>query len=591
MKYRLQIVGRMPLLMLGVALAFFVVPVVASAQTVTGTLQGTVTDMNGAIVSGAEVLLHNVETGQERSLKTNSDGFYLASFVSLGRYNLTISQKGFTSVVRENVEITLNQTRVVDVTMNPTGVSAAVTVTSEAAPINTTNGEIAGTLNSQQILDKPIANQTNFLTLAETFSGFQENPNSGQNNPTLSSGSSINFNGTGTRGATFQINGVNNDDSSENQNRQGASLATIKEFQTLTNTPPAEFGRGYGAVVLVQTLSGTNKIHGSVYLFHNDSALNATRNILSPGVKKPVNRRNQYGFTAGFPFIKNRLFGFVSFDQTESTGAQTYTRDIFLPSERDPANWFKQTPANDTPANRAFIQSVLARFPTTLVPNTPAQSSRTFTGEANFDFPDRDYSGRLDWNPRQSDTVFARWQYTRQRRTPQDVIKGEQAFQNNKQQNIGGTWTHIFSDRTVGEFRYGLGLRTTLVNIGAGNDTPVIRFTFPGGPGNGTIIGNAGAFPIQRYQTDNQFVYNLSTLFRGAHFLKVGTDIRRQRLDDLADNFSRGFWSFSNNCNGVNYTTGFNAVLNGCISTFQKGFGPFFLENRINESIITLPTL
>ena len=584
MKYRLQIVGRMPLLMLGFALAFFVVPVVASAQTVTGTLQGTVTDMNGAIVSGAEVLLHNVETGQERSLKTNSDGFYLASFVSLGRYNLTISQKGFTSVVRENVEITLNQTRVVDVTMNPTGVSAAVTVTSEAAPINTTNGEIAGTLNSQQILDKPIANQTNFLTLAETFTGFQENPNSGQNNPTLSSGSSINFNGTGTRGATFQINGVNNDDSSENQNRQGASLATIKEFQTLTNTPPAEFGRGYGAVVLVQTLSGTNKIHGSVYLFHNDSALNATRNILSPGVKKPVNRRNQYGFTAGFPFIKNRLFGFVSFDQTESTGAQTYTRDIFLPSERDPANWFKQTPANDTPANRAFIQSVLARFPTTLVPNTPAQSSRTFTGEANFDFPDRDYSGRLDWNPRQSDTVFARWQYTRQRRTPQDVIKGEQAFQNNKQQNIGGTWTHIFSDRTVGEFRYGLGLRTTLVNIGAGNDTPVIRFTFPGGPGNGTIIGNAGAFPIQRYQTDNQFVYNLSTLFRGTHFLKAGTDIRRQRLDDLADNFSRGFWSFSNNCNGVNYTTGFNAVLNGCISTFQKGFGPFFLENRINES-------
>src|SRR2546427_153993 len=199
MKYRLQIVGRMPLLMLGFALAFFVVPVVASAQTVTGTLQGTVT--------------------------------------------------------------------------------------------------------SQQIIEKPIANQTNFLTLAETFTGFQENPNSGQNNPTLSSGSSINFNGTGTRGATFQINGVNNDDSSENQNRQGASLATIKEFQALTNSFTSEFGRGYGAVILVQTIAGTNQVHGNAYLFHNDSALNATRNILSPGIKKPVNRRNQYGFTTGFPII------------------------------------------------------------------------------------------------------------------------------------------------------------------------------------------------------------------------------------------------------------------------------------------------
>ncbi len=553
------------------------------AQTVTGTLQGTVTDANGAVVPGAEIVLHNVDTGQERTLKTNSEGFYLASFVPLGRYTVSASQKGFAKA-QETIEVTLNQTRVVDFTLKPTGVSEAVIVTSEATPINTTNQQIAQSLTTQEIQDKPIANQTNFLTLAETFTGFQENPNSGQNNPTLSSGSSINFNGTGTRGATFQINGVNNDDSSENQNRQGASLATIKEFQALTNSFTSEFGRGYGAVILVQTIAGTNQVHGNAYWFHNDSALNATRNILSPGIKKPVNRRNQYGFTTGFPIIQNRLFGFVSFDQTKNSGAQTYTRDVFLPSERDPANWFKQTPANDTPANRAFIQSVLARFPATLVPNTPGQSSRTFTGESRFSFPDRDYSGRLDWNPRQSDTAFARWQYTRQRRNPQDIIIGEQAPQNNKQQNFGATWTHIFSARTLGEFRYGLGLRTTLVNIGAGNSTPVIRFTFPGGPGNGSIIGNAGAFPIQRYQTDNQFVYNFSTLFSGRHFLKAGTDIRRQRLDDLADNFSRGFWSFSNNCNGVNYTTGFNALLNGCISTFQKGYGPFFLENRINES-------
>src|SRR5207244_9606634 len=113
-------------------------------------------------------------------------------------------------------------------------------------------------------------NPGNFLTLAETFTGFQENPTSGQNNPTSSSGSSINFNGTGTRGATFQINGVNNDDSSENQNRQGAALSTIKEFQVITNNFTAEFGRGYGAVVLVQTLSGSNKIHGSAYWFPHD---------------------------------------------------------------------------------------------------------------------------------------------------------------------------------------------------------------------------------------------------------------------------------------------------------------------------------
>jgi hypothetical protein len=549
------------------------------SQTVTGTLQGTVSDSKGSVIPGADVVIRNMETGQERNLRTNSEGAYSAAFLPLGRYSISASANGFSKIAQENIEITLNQTRVVDFNLNPSGVTEAVIVTAETAPINTTNAEVKGSLNTREILDKPTFNQGNFLTLAETFTGFQENPTSGQNNPTASSGSSINFNGTGTRGATFQINGVNNDDSSENQNRQGASLSTIKEFQVITNNFTAEFGRGYGAVVLVQTINGTNNLHGDVYWYHNDSALNA-KSFFSPG-KKPVARRNQFGFTSGFPILRNLLFGFVSLDHVENTGANNYTRDVFLANERNPANWFAQTPANNTAANRAFIQSVLDRFPAELVPND-SRSARTFAGQQGFDFPARDYSGRLDWNPRQMDNFTARWQYTRQRFDAEDIIKGERADQNNKQQNFGLTETHLFSSKTVGEFRYGLGLRTTLVNITAGNDTPIIRFTNPINI-SASIIGNAGAFPIQRYQTDNQFVYNLTTV-KSNHYLKVGTDVRRQRLDDLADNFSRGFYTFATTCNGINYVTGFNAFINGCVGTFQKGYGPFFLENRIRES-------
>jgi hypothetical protein len=574
---------------------FFALPSVIRAQTVTGTLQGTVTDSKGDVLPGAEVVVRNTETGQERSITTNSEGIYTATFLPIGRYSVTANAQGFSRVAHENVEITLNRTRVIDFTLNPSGVTEAVMIAAEDAPINTTNAEIKGSLNATEILDKPTFNQSNFLTLAETFTGFQENPTSGQNNPTASSGSSINFNGTGTRGATFQINGVNNDDSSENQNRQGASLSTIKEFQVITNNFTAEFGRGYGAVVLVQTKSGTNELHGDGYWYHNDSALNAASNAFTPGAIKPVNRRNQYGFTTGFPILKNKLFGFVSFDQVKNTGAGGYTRDIFLASERNPSNWFLQTPANDTPSNRAFIQSVLDRFPTTLVPNDP-RSFRTFTGQVGFDRPLADYSGRFDWNPTDSDQVVGRWQYTRQVFDNEDIIIGETTKQNNKQQNIGFTWTHLFSARTVGEARFGLGLRTTLVGIKGGNNTPIIRFT--GTPVAGSIIGNAGQFPINRWQTDHQFVYNLSTLFGGNHFIKAGTDIRRQRLDDVADSNSRGFWNFSSTCNGVTYrdpntisatnplgvASPYYALLNGCINSFQKGFGPFFLENRINES-------
>lgn len=548
------------------------------AQTVTGTIKGTVVDTNGGLIVGASVEVINVETGLRRNLTTNEDGSYQATFLPLGRYSVAVNQSGFAVVTQENVTVRLNETVQVNVTLDPS-VRAEVVITDEPPPINTTNAEVKGTLTEREIEAKPTFNQGNFLTLAETFTGFQENPTSGQNNPTASSGSSINFNGTGTRGATFQINGVNNDDSSENQNRQGASLATIKEFQVLTNNFTAEFGRGYGAVVLVQTKQGTNSIKGEAYIYHNNSDLNA-KSHFSTGVAKPVNRRNQFGFVTGFPVIKNNLFGFISADWKKEGGAFNYTRDVFLASERSSTNWFATTPGNNTPANRAFIQSVIDRFPAEIAPNDP-RSSRTFAGQIGFDRPLDDFSGRVDWNPYQSDTVSARYQYTRQILDNSDNIIGEATRQNNKQQNIGVTWTHLFSNQTIGEFRYGLGLRTTLVGIKAGNDTPIIRFA--GSPVSGSIIGNAGGFPINRYQTDNQFVYNLSTVLANNHFLKVGTDIRRSALDDFADNFSRGFYNFGATCNGTNYGTAYNAFLNGCVTTFQKGYGPFFLENRLRE--------
>src|SRR5262249_30623169 len=121
------------ILVIAIALCFcFTCGVVA--QTVTGTLQGTVTDLSGAVVPGVEIVLHNIETGQERTLTTNNEGFYIASFVPLGRYTISAQQKGFVKLVQESVEVTLNQTRVVDFTLKPAGVSEAVLVTSEAAP-------------------------------------------------------------------------------------------------------------------------------------------------------------------------------------------------------------------------------------------------------------------------------------------------------------------------------------------------------------------------------------------------------------------------------------------------------------------------
>jgi outer membrane receptor protein involved in Fe transport len=547
----------------------------AFAQTVTGTMQGTVRDTSGAVLPGVTMTIASVDTGGTREAVTNDAGFFSAPFLPLGQYRVTATLSNFGIVVREGIEITLNRTTVVDFTLNPS-VSDTVTVRAAAPQINSTNGEIKSSLTAAQIMDKPTLNPGSFLSLAEIFPGFQENPFSGQNNPTLSSGSSINFNGTGSRAATFQINGVNNDDSSENQNRQGVSLSTIAEFQVISNSFTAEFGRSAGAVVLVQTKSGTNAVHGDLYEYYRNNKLNA-KSFFASSLPKPDQTRHQYGGTVGFPLRRDRLFAFLNADHTELEGESPYTRDLFLASELAAP---RLTRGNDTPENRAFIESVLARYPKGATPND-ARSNRTYQTLFSLDQPDRDYSGRIDWNAGKSDTLFIRQQYTRQIRTSQDVIIGEQARQNNKQQNIGATWTHIFSPRTLGEFRYGLGKRDTNVDIAAGNDTPIIRFT--ASPVSGAIIGNAGAYPINRHQTDHQFVYNVTTVLGSNHSIKSGMDIRRQHLDDRADNFTRGFWTFNRVCLGTTYDTPYAAFLDGCVQNFQRGYGPTFLENRLSE--------
>src|SRR4030095_8340698 len=122
-------------------LVFLLLPVAVLAQTVTGTLQGTVSDVNRASVPGVEIKVKNMETGQERSLVTNNEGFYVSSFLPIGRYTVTATVKGFKTTVIENVEVTLNSTRVVDFDLEPSSVSEAVIVTTDAAPINTTNAE------------------------------------------------------------------------------------------------------------------------------------------------------------------------------------------------------------------------------------------------------------------------------------------------------------------------------------------------------------------------------------------------------------------------------------------------------------------
>jgi len=298
---------------------------------------------------------------------------------------------------------------------------------------------------------------------------------------------------------------------------------------------------------------------------------------------KPNSHRRNYGLTAGFPIIRDTLFGYANTEYLQNAGLTCCaTRGFFSAADLALP---RLTNGNDTAANRAWQDSIISRWPTNVTANAPEAGSRAFKYPAERNWPDRDASGRLDWNASLNNTFNARYQRSHQIRHNNEIIVGETTEQNNRQSNFGATWTGILSNNTVQEARYGLGLRSTNVNILSGNDTPIVRIndTLPTGY-SFTILGNAGNFPINRNQRDQQLVYNISSSRWLRHTLKVGTDLRKSQLNDKADNFSRGFWTFGASCGGNNYGTGLAAFMAGCVQSYQKAYGPFYLQNSLWEA-------
>ncbi|HET8550329.1 MAG TPA: carboxypeptidase regulatory-like domain-containing protein [Bryobacteraceae bacterium] len=558
----------------------------AAAQTVTGTLDGHVSDPGGAAVPNVKIAARNAETGFERTTVTNETGYFQLAFVPIGRYDVVAEARGFATVTAKDVEITLNKTTTVPLTLRVSSVQESVTVTDVAPLIDVTSGQVRRSLDDRLVSVLP--SSRNFLGFVALFPGFQTNPTSGQNNYTLSSGSSVSFNGTGTRGTTFLTDGVSNDDQSENQNRQGVNISTIKEMQILTNNFAPEFGRGFGAVVLVQTKSGSNATHGEGYWYHQNSALNARSwpanaagmridpaGRLVPNVAKASTKNHRAGGTLGGAIFRDKLFYFGSLDRFWAPGTTSLTSYV-LPSEWRTPQVDPSLP--DAAARRVWIQSIIDRFPKDLQPNNPNISPWAYTAPVPRSRHDHDYSGRIDWQANTNNLFYGRYQYsTFYSAVTKEIVKGENVKSDHRFQSIGLTHTHVFSPTTTGEFRFGFGRRRILVDFLEGDYPPIVRFNYPG---FGPIIGNASSYPQKRYQNDFQYVYNVATQLGSKHTLKAGTDIRRTQLNDWAENYNRGFWSFGSQ-GGFNNMENF---LRGVVNNFTIAYGPPYIGLRMLET-------
>src|SRR5687767_15535688 len=274
-------------------------------DSTSGTIKGTVSDEQGAVVPGATVEARNVETNFTRSFTTDSEGRFTLLSMPPGRYVVSVTKTGFTKLNQENVELTVGRLLSLDMTLRVSGVSGEVTVTNTPT-IDTVKTESSTTINETAISNTPILGRKfeDLLTLTPGVS-ISQGPD----------GDEINF--AGQRGIFNNVSldggDYNNGFFGEQAGGQRAAidipLDAVKEFQVVATGATAEFGRTAGGIINVITKSGTNEFHGSLFHFQRLEALTANA---SDGTPLTDFRREQFGGTVGGPIKRDKAFFFFS---------------------------------------------------------------------------------------------------------------------------------------------------------------------------------------------------------------------------------------------------------------------------------------
>ncbi len=297
-----------------VAILMFLPPLI-EAQ-VTASVSGTVVDASGSAVSGAAVTVTSLETGGRRTTTTDSSGSYSVSALPLGRTEVRAAKAGFKPVDRTGITLELNQNATVNFRLEIGELVSQINVSEEAPIVNTTTESVAGLVGENQVKDLPLNGRSfdNLITL-----------NPGAINFTLrsagtstSNGNTFSVDGRRPMDNLLLLNGIEYTGSSQLANTPGGAsgellgVDAVREFNILSDTYSAQYGKRSGAQVIVATQSGTNVLHGSLFEFLRNSALDA-RNFYDRNFVPPF-RRNQFGASLGGPIQKNRWFLFGNYE-------------------------------------------------------------------------------------------------------------------------------------------------------------------------------------------------------------------------------------------------------------------------------------
>ncbi len=309
------------------------------AQMSTATFFGTITDPNGAAVAGATVTIKQTDTQFVRTVVTGSSGEYRADFLPIGPYAVTVEAKGFKTLDRAGLTLTVTEEAQLDLTLTVGGTEQTVQVTAEVPLLDTGNSTLGRTVSNKEIDNLPLVDR-NVYTLLDLTPGVQNNNSAGTGgnggviNPLGYPEEHVKINGSSDSGVgqvSYYLDGGSNMTGVRNTGNPLPNPDAILEFAVQTNNYSAQFGRNSSGVVTVLTKSGTNQFHGSAFEFFRDRNFNATTHVntlttLTPTQKTPYNQ-HRFGGTIGGPVVRDKLFFFFSY-----AGFRFISANIFNPT-------------------------------------------------------------------------------------------------------------------------------------------------------------------------------------------------------------------------------------------------------------------
>ncbi len=293
----------------------------AQAQVSLAQLNGTVRDQTGAVVPKATVTLKETNTGRVSSATSNQNGFYVVPDLIPGNYDLSVAATGFGTQNRNGLVLTVGQTATIDVALSVATVGEQVQVTGEVPVIEPSRSEVSQVIAERQIQDLPISGRL-FTDFALLTPGVTTGRVSLQSTFTDPSTTRISFGGQRDLNNAVTVDGADNINTATGSQRATPSQEAVSEFRVVNNSFGAEYGRALGGIVNIVTKSGTNTLHGSVYDYLENSALDARSILTLPGFN--TLRQNQFGATLGGPIKKDKTFFFLNYEGQRRAQSPTY---------------------------------------------------------------------------------------------------------------------------------------------------------------------------------------------------------------------------------------------------------------------------